>query len=91
MEIEGDRVTFEWMVTRHRAVIATLQQRCQHRAVSDVGLDDEQSAITEALTRLQEHLSDFTQRDGYIAPDGIEANRYNVKRPGRIYRDEDRR
>ena len=91
MEVEGDRVTCEWMVTRHRAAIAMLQQRGHHQEVSDFGLAEEQLAITEALTELQESLSAFAQRDGYIAPDGIEAHRYNVKRPGRIYRGEDGR
>lgn len=89
IEIEGERVTCEWMITRHRAAIAMLQERGQHREVSDFGLEEAQSAITEALTRLQESLSSFAQHEGYIAPDGIEAHRYNVKRPGRRYRGED--
>lgn len=89
MEIEGERVTCEWMITRHRAAIAMLQQRGRHREVSDLGLAEEQSVIAEALTRLQGNLSRFSQQEGYIAPDGIEAHRYNVKRPGRLYRGED--
>ena len=89
MEIEGDRVTCEWIITRHRAAITMLQQRGQHREVSDFGLAEDQSAIAEALNRLQENLSSFSQREGYIAPDGIEAHRYNVKRSGRHYRGDD--
>ena len=62
MEIEGERVTCEWMITRHRAAIAMLQERGQHREVSDFGLEEAQSAIAEALTRLQESLSSFAQQ-----------------------------
>ena len=85
MEVEGDRVTCEWMVTRHRAAIAMLQQRGQHQKLL---LLAEYSVHNFDRTKI---VSGFSQREGYIAPDGIEAHRYNVKRPGRIYRGEDRR
>ena len=90
-ETEGQRETYEWWITRHQAAIAMLRQRGHHRDLSDFGLAEYQTAIPEALAELRESLSSFTQQEGYIAPDGVEAHAYNVKRPGRIYRDEDGR
>lgn len=89
LEIEGEQVTCEWMITRHRAAIAMLQQRGNHQTAAELGLDEAQSEIAETLTRLQDNLSSFIQQEGYIAPDNIEAHRYNVKRPGRLYIGED--
>ena len=55
--------------------------------LEDFELPAQQSAIVQSLSELQDNLALLTEN--YIAHLEVNAHRYNVKRPGRIYHNEE--
>lgn len=72
-------------ITRHQSAVMMLKERGGHQELSDFGIEALQADIAQVLTDLQEHLESLTA--GYVAPEGVNAHRYKVKRPDRIYHD----
>ena len=79
---EFERVIERFRVTRHQAAVMMLQRRGRHQSLSDFDLPALFASIGELAASLETGLTDYEQ--GYIAPEGVEAHRYNVKRPGPI-------
>ena len=83
--VESQRQQQVFRITRHQSAIMMLKERGGHQELSDFGIEALQADIAQALTDLQESLEPLTA--GYIAPEGVNAHRYSVKRPGYIHRD----
>lgn len=82
--VQAEREQYQFRITRHEAAIMMLQQRGNSQSLEDFGLPKQQSAIAQGLSELQDNLALLTEN--YVAPPEVNAHRYNVKRPGRIYR-----
>ena len=82
--VESQRQQQVFRITRHQSAIMMLKERGGHQELSDFDIEALQSDIAQALTDLQESLAPLTV--GYIAPEGVNAHRYSVKRPGSIHR-----
>ncbi|MEO0373829.1 MAG: hypothetical protein AAF329_04225 [Cyanobacteria bacterium P01_A01_bin.17] len=66
-------------LSRYGLALLMLRLRGCHQTVESFGLEsdlEEMAALSEALLQT---VADYD--DGYIAPEGVEAHRYNVKRP----------
>ena len=85
--VQAEREHYQFRITRHEAAIMMLQQRGNSQSLEDFDLPAQQSAIAQSLTELQDNLALLTEN--YVAPLEVNAHRYNVKRPGRIYRNEE--
>ena len=83
--VESQRQRQVFRITRHQSAIMMLKERGGHQELSDFGIEALQADIAQALTDLQESLEPLTV--GYVAPEGVNAHRYSVKRPGHIHRD----
>ena len=83
--VESQRQRQVFQITRHQSAIMMLKERGGHQELSDFDIEALQAEIAQALTDFQEHLEPLTV--GYIAPEGVNAHRYSVKRPGYIHRD----
>ena len=85
--VQAEREHYQFRITRYEAAIMMLQQRGNSQSLEDFGLPTQQSVIAQSLTELQDNLVLLTEN--YVAPLEVNAHRYNVKRPGRIYRNEE--
>ena len=85
--VQAEREHYQFRITRHEAAIMMLQQRGNSQSLEDFELPAQQSAISQSLTELQDNVALLTEN--YVAPLEVNAHRYNVKRPGRIYRNEE--
>jgi len=61
-----------------------LMSRGCPQALDNFGLPDLLTSIESQIAELQSQLGTFID-DRYIAPEGCEAHRYNVKRPSGVY------
>ena len=83
--VESQRQRQVFRITRHQSAIMMLKERGGHQELSDFDIEALQADIAQVLTDLQENLVPLTA--GYVAPEGVNAHRYSVKRPGSIHRD----
>ena len=83
--VESQRQRQVFRITRHQSAVMMLKERGGHQELSDFGIEALQADIAQALTDFQESLEPLTA--GYVAPEGVNAHRYSVKRPGSIHRD----
>lgn len=85
---ENQRVYEQIRVDRHQAAILMLQQRGNPQELEDFNLATLLASAHELLGAITGCLNE-NYAPTYIAPEGCEAHRYNVKRPGvEHYRDE---
>ena len=82
-----ERERQQFQITRHEAAIMMLQQRGNPQTLEDFGLPEQQTTIAQSLSELQDNLASLAE--SYVAPLEVNAHRYNVKRPGRSYRNLD--
>ena len=87
--VQAEREQYQFRITRHEAAIMMLQQRGNSQSLENFELPAQQSVIAQRLSELQDNLALLTEN--YVAPLEVNAHRYNVKRPGRIYRNEEGR
>lgn len=67
-------------LSRYGLALLMLRQRGCHQTVESFGLASELEEMTAISEELLQTVASYD--DGYIAPEGVEAHRYNVKRPG---------
>lgn len=67
-------------LSRYGLALLMLRLRGCHQTVESYGLASEIEEITAISDVLLQTVVSYD--DGYIAPEGVEAHRYNVKRPG---------
>lgn len=80
---EWERIHEQLRVTRRKAAVVMLTMRGCPQTSESLGVTAPLEAIAAHLETLRSHLAGF--EEGYIAPEGCEAHRYNVKRPGGTY------
>lgn len=81
---ENRRIRRIITIRQHEAATVMLKSRGNHQDYSDFELLDLTAATAEALELFNDELEQLAANDNaYIAPDGIEAHVYSVKRPPR--------
>lgn len=79
---EQRRIRHTITVRQHEVAVAMLKSRGNHQDYSNFELDETAAAIAELTDSFNQELEQLAANDnGYIAPDGVEAHVYNVKRP----------
>ncbi len=72
-------------VSRHQAATLMLRMRGCPQTLQSLGVTDPLDEIAAQLEDLRSRLSTIEREDQYIAPEGCEAHRYNVKRGRKIF------
>jgi hypothetical protein len=67
------------------AATLMLRMRGNPQSPESLGLWESFDQLDNLLEDLQQKLQQIEQQAGYIAPEGCEVHRYNVKRPAGIY------
>lgn len=80
---EWERVQEQFRVTRREAAVVMLTMRGCPQTPESLGVTAPLEEIAIHLETMRSHLSQF--EGSYIAPEGCESHRYNVKRLGGIY------
>jgi hypothetical protein len=80
---EWERIQEEIRVNRQEAAVMMLMMRGCPQTSESLGVLDPLAEIETQLTTLRLHLQSF--EGYYVAPEGCEAHRYNVKRPWGVY------
>lgn len=87
IRVESRRRIQEYLrVTRHAAALMMLHDRGCAQSVADFGTTAQIDDLRSQLSALSEHLQ--TYEEGYIAPAGVFAHAYNVKRPSYVIENE---
>lgn len=82
-QVEWERYQETIRLNRRQAAMMMLLSRGCSQNLESLGISARITAVEEQLEQLRSFL---TQYEGpYIAPEEVEAHRYNVKRPGGIY------
>lgn len=85
--VERQRVHVTFRISRHQAAIRMLRERGNHQQLADFGIEEQKEHLEQQLAALLETLEPLTQ--DYVAPEGVKAHLYNVKRPGQVVTDEE--
>lgn len=72
-------------VSRHQAAVMMLRMRGCPQTLESLGVTEPLDALSSGLEKLRSRLSAFEREDQYIAPEGCEAHRYNVKRGRKVF------
>jgi hypothetical protein len=72
-------------VTAIEAATLMLRMRGNPQSPESLGLWESFDQLDQLLEDLQHYLQQIEQQSDYIAPEGCEVHRYNVKRPAGIY------
>ena len=77
------RIVQTVMMSPHRAAERLLQDRGCPQTAETIGIEESTVALINAIAQCQELVADLTS--SYVAPPGVEAHRYLVKRPYASY------
>jgi hypothetical protein len=83
--IENNRRTIDTMITNRRnAALYLLSTRACPQTPASLGATDTLDRLRSTLSQLEETIAQLSE-DCYVAPIGVEAHRYLVKRPSGVY------
>ena len=77
------RIVQTVMMSPHRAAERLLQDRGCPQTAETIGIEESTVALIDAIANCQEMIAELTS--SYVAPPGVEAHRYLVKRPYATY------
>lgn len=76
---EWERVQERFRVSRQQAALLMLRERACPQNLESLGITDLLSVLEQQLDQVGFQVREIEQA-GYVAPEGVEAHRYNVKR-----------
>ena len=77
------RVVRAVMMSQHRAAERLLRDRGCPQTAETIGIEESTVALLDVISQCQELVAELTS--SYVAPPGVEAHRYLVKRPYATY------
>ena len=84
--IENNRRTIDTMMTNGRdAALYLLSTRACPQTPASLGVTETLDRLRSTLSLIEETIAQLSSEDCYIAPIGVEAHRYLVKRPSGVY------
>jgi hypothetical protein len=84
--IENSRRTIDTMMTNGRdAALYLLSTRACPQTPASLGVTATLARLRSTLSQLEETIAQLSSEDCYVAPIGVEAHRYLVKRPSGVY------
>lgn len=84
-EERSRRLEERLQLTNRQAAVLMLRSRGRPQTPESLGLVEVVESLAEKLEEVRSQLGQFEGKNVYIAPEGVEIHRYNVKRPRGIY------